>query len=204
MLPDLVVLDTFVSNDVLGVLLGNEGHSTVPAGQKIEFLVRGVVAEAVTLTDALPPGANVRILLQDQVIYRPELVLVVADSTNLIPEEDDGNNGLAKQLAPDVALDLAVHGVFRSPETNRLLVVIQNPTSAPAVQVTVVVTVYVGGAPEPTTASTYQLTIEPLGFDTVEVVGVLAPPGTHVRVIAAMTEPTDANPANNVWEGDVS
>jgi hypothetical protein len=202
-LPDLVVADSFVSNDVLGVVLGNEGHATVPAGQKIEFLVRGVVAEAVTLTDALPPGGNARIALQDQVLYRPELVLVVVDPNNLIPEEDDGNNGLAKQLAPDVALDLAVHGVFRSPETNRLLVVIQNPTSAPALQVTVDVRVYVGSA-TPTTASTYQLTIEPMGFETVEVMGVLALPGTHVRVVAAMTDLPDANPANNTWEGDVS
>jgi hypothetical protein len=138
------------------------------------------------------------------VLYRPELVLVVVDPSNLIPEEDEGNNGLAKQLTPDVALDLGVHGVFRSPDTNRPLVVLQNTTSAPLVQVTVSVSVYLGGAPEPSTTSTYQITIEPSGFETVEVVGVLTPAGTHIRVVATMTDPTDTNAANNVWEGDVS
>jgi hypothetical protein len=203
-LPDLVPENLFVSSDVLGVRLGNHGRGTVPAGQEIEFLVRGVVAEAVTLTDALPPGTSVSIALEDQVIYRPELVLVVVDPSNLIPEEDDGNNGLAKQLIPDVALDLAVHGVFRSPDTSRPLVVIENTTSAPAEQVEVDVTVYVGSATEPTTVSTYRITIEPLGFETVEVMGVLALQGTHMRVVVTMTDPPDANLSNNAWEGDIS
>jgi hypothetical protein len=138
------------------------------------------------------------------VLYRPETVLVVVDANNLIPEENDNNNGLAKPLAPDVALDLAVHGVFSSPETNRLLVVIRNPTSAPAVQVTVVVTVYrVGTTDDLITKSTYQLSIEPLGFETVEVPGVVALPGVEMRVVVEMTDPPDANPANNVWEGAI-
>jgi len=85
-----------------------------------------------------------------------------------------------------------------------LLVVIQNPTSAPALQVTVVVTVYRGDAPEPTTASTYQLSIEPLGFETVEVPGVAALPGVHLRVVVEMTDPPDADPSNNVWIGTIS
>jgi hypothetical protein len=210
LLPDLVLLDIFVSNDRLGVVLGNEGEGTVPAGQEVEFRVRGVVAETVTLTQALPPGASVRIVLEDQVIYRPEsAVLAVVDPNNLIPEEEDNNNGLAKQwLAPDVALDLAVHGVFRSLDTGRLLVVIENRTSAPAVQVTVVVTVYSGVAteptPEPTTIATYQLTIEPLGFETVEVMGVAALPGVQMRVVVQMTDPPDADPSNNVWQGTIT
>ena len=205
-LPDLVVLDMFVSNDRLGVILGNQGEGQVPAGREIEFLVRGVVAETVTLTQALLPGASVSVVLEDQVIYRPELVLAVVDPNNVIPEEDDNNNGAAKQLVPDVALDLAVHGVFRAPDTSRLLVVIRNPTSAPAMQVTVVVTVYRVDAPPdgPITISTYQLTIEPLGFETVEVPGVAALRGVHLRVVVEMTDPPDANPANNVWEGTIS
>jgi hypothetical protein len=137
------------------------------------------------------------------VIYEPEVVLVVVDPNNLIPEEDDNNNGLAKQLAPDVALDLAVHGVFRAADTNQLLVVIQNPTSAPAVQVTVVVTVYREDATEPTAVSTYQLSIEPQGFETVEVPGVAALPGVRMRVVVEMTDPPDADPSNNVWLGTV-
>ena len=203
-LPDLVVLDMFVSNDLIGVVLGNEGEGTVPAGEEIELRVRGVMAETETLAQALLPGTSASIVLEDQVIYKPELVLVVVDPNNLILEEDNNNNGLAKQLTPDVALDLAVHGVFRAVETNRLLVVIQNPTSAPAVQVTVVVTVYAGGATEPTTASTYQLSIDPQGFDTVQVPGVAALPGVQMRVVVEMTDPPDSNPANNVWEGTIS
>jgi len=203
-LPDLVVLDIFVSNDVLGVFLGNQGEGTVPVGQQIELRLRGVAAETVTLTQALSPGTSVSIVLEDQVIYRPELVLAVVDPNNLIPEEDDNNNGLAKQLAPDVALDLEVHGVFRSTETNRPLVVIHNPTDAPARQVTVEVTVYTGGASQPAMISTYQLTIEPLDFETVEVPGVTVVPGVQMTVQVQMTDPPDANPANNVWVGTIS
>jgi hypothetical protein len=202
--PDLVLLDIFVSNDRLGVILGNQGEGQVPAGQEIEFRVRGVAAETVTLTEVLPPGTSVSIVLEDQVIYRPELVLVVVDPNDVIPEEEDNNNGAAKQLGPDVALDLAVHGVFPAAGTGQLLVVIRNPTSAPAVQVTVVVTVYRGGATEPTTASTYRLIIEPLGFETVEVPGVAALPGVQMRVVVEMTDPPDADPSNNVWEGIIS
>ena len=202
--PDLVLLDIFVSNDRLGVILGNQGEGQVPAGQEIEFRVRGMAAETVTLTEVLPPGTSVSIVLEDQVIYRPELVLVVVDPNDVIPEEEDNNNGAAKQLGPDVALDLAVHGVFPAAGTGQLLVVIRNPTSAPAVQVTVVVTVYRGGATEPTTASTYRLIIEPLGFETVEVPGVAALPGVQMRVVVEMTDPPDADPSNNVWEGIIS
>lgn len=203
-LPDLVVLNIFVSNDRLAVILGNQGHGTVPAGQEIEFRVRGVMAETETLSQALPPGASVPVVLEDQVIYRSELVLAVADPNNVIPEEDDNNNGFAKQVGPDVALDLAVHGVFPAVGTSQLLVVIRNPTSAPAIQVTVVVTVYHGDATEPTTASTYQLSIEPLGFETVGVPGVAALPGVHLRVVVEMTDPPDADPSNNVWIGTIS
>jgi len=203
-LPDLVVLDIFVSNDRVGVVLGNEGHGTVPAGQEIEFRVRGVMAGTETLSQALLPGASVSVVLEDQVIYRPELVLAVADPNNVIPEEDDNNNGFAQQVSPDVALDLSVHGVFPAVGTSQLLVVIQNPTSAPAIQVTVVVTVYRDGATEPTTASTYQLSIEPLGFETVEVPGVVALPGVNLRVVVEMTDPPDADPSNNVWTGTIS
>jgi len=204
-LPDLVVLDMFVSNDRVGVVLGNQGEGTVPVGQQIELRLRSVAAETVTLTQALPPGASVSTILEDQVIYRPELVLAVVDPNNLIPEEDDNNNGLAKQLAPDVALDLAVHGVFRSTETNQLLVVIRNTTSAPAVQVTVEVTVRTGGCSgQPAMISTYLLTIQPLDFETVEVAGVTVVPGVPVCMEVKMTDPPDANPSNNVWEGTVS
>jgi hypothetical protein len=199
-----VVLDIFVSNDVVGVILGNQGHATVPAGQQIELRLRSVAAETVTLTQALPPGASASIVLTDQVIYIPEVVLAVVDPNNLIPEEDDNNNGFSKPVAPDVALDLGVHGVFRSADTGRLLVVIQNPTSAPAVQVTVVVTVYTGGASQPAMITTYQLTIEPQGFETVEVPFVVALPGVQMKVKVEMTDPPDADPFNNVWEGTIS
>lgn len=197
LLPDLVLLDVFVSKDRVGLLISNQGEGALPAGQEVEFRVRGVMADPVTLTQDLLPGTSVSVVLENEVIYEPGLVLAVADPNNVIPETDDGNNGIAKQLAPDVAPDLAVHNVFRSVETHRLLVVIRNPTDAPAVQATVVVTVYLGGVAEPATRSTYQLSIEPLGFETVEVIGVAAVPGTEVRVIVEMTDPPDANPANN-------
>ena len=203
-LPDLVLLGMFVSDDRIGVIVGNEGQGEVPGGQEVGFLVRGVVTETETLASPLLPGTSVSIVLDSQVIYRPELVLAVVDPSNLIAEKDNNNNGMATQLTPDVALDLGAYGVFRAVDTNRLLVVIQNPTPAPAVQVTVVVTVYAGGSKEPTTMSTYLLTIEPNGFDTVEVPGVAALPGTQMRVVVEMTDPEDANPANNVWEGTIS
>jgi len=204
MLPDLVILDMFVANDRLGVILGNQGEGELAAGQEVDFRVRGVAAETVTLSEALLPGTSLSLVFESQVIYEPELVLAVADPNNLIPEEDDNNNGMAKPLAPDVALDLAVHSVFRAVDTQRLLVVIRNPTDAPAIQVTVVVTVYLGSATEPTDRATYQLAIAPLGFDTVETVGVAAVPGTEVRVVVEMTDPPDADPSNNVWEGTLS
>jgi hypothetical protein len=203
-LPDLAVLDISVSNDVLGVMLANQGHAAVPAGQKIEFRVRGVMAEAVTLADALPAGASVPLLLEDQVIYTPEVVLVVVDPNNLIPEEDEGNNGFAKPLAPDVTLDLRVQGVFRSADTIRLLVVLENHCDAPMIQVQATVTVFRVDATEPITEATYQLTIEPHGFQTVEVPGVAALPGVEMRVDAEMTNLLDADPSNNVWVGFVS
>lgn len=203
-LPDLVLLDMYVSNDRIGLVIGNQGEGTLPAGQEVGFLVRGVLTETETLAAPLQPGTSASIVLENQVIYRPELVLAVVDPGNLIAEEDNNNNGMAEQLAPDVALDLGAYGVFRAADTNRLLVVIQNPTPAPAIQVTAVVTVYAGGATEPTTASTYLLTIEPNGFDTVQVLGVAALPGTQMRVVVAMTDPADANPGNNVWEGTIS
>lgn len=198
-LPDLVVLDLFVSNDLVGVVLGNQGEGTVPAGEEIELRLRGVAAETVTLTQALSPGTSASFVLEDQVIYRPELVLAVVDPNNLIPEEDDNNNGLAMQLVPDVALDLAVHGVFRSTETSQLLVVIHNPTEAPARQVRVEVRVN-----DAAMTATYQLTIGPLDFETVEVAGVVAVPGIQYKVEVKMTDPPDADPSNNVWEGTVS
>jgi hypothetical protein len=204
LLPDLVLLDIFVSDDRIGVIVGNEGEGGLPAGQEVSFLVRGVLTETETLAAPLLPGTSVRVVLEDQVIYRPELVLAVVDPSNLIAEEDNNNNGMAKQLSPDVALDLGVHGVFRALDTNRLLVVIENPTAAPAVQVTVVVTVYTGTATEPTTASTYQLSIEAMGFDTVQVPGVAAVPGMQMRVVVEMTDPEDADPSNNIWEGTIS
>ena len=202
-LPDLVVLDIRVSNDQLVVVLGNQGHATVPAGQEIEFRLRGVAAEKVTLSQALTPGTSVSIVLEDQVIYRSEVVLAVVDPNNLIPEEDENNNSLAKPLTPDIALDLGVQGVY-STDTNQLLVVIRNTTSAPAVQVTVVVTVTLQGASGPSMITTYQLTIEPLGFETVQVSGVVALSGVQMTVKVEMTDPLDANPANNVWVGAVS
>jgi hypothetical protein len=204
LLPDLVVLNIFVSNDRIGVIVGNEGEGEVPAGQEVGFLVRGVLTGTETLAAPLLPGTSVSIVLENQVIYRPELVLAVVDPSNLIAEEDNNNNGLAKELVPDVALDLAAYGVFRAAETNRLLVVIQNPTPAPAIQVTVVITVYAGGSTAPTTMSTYLLTIEANGFDTVQVPGVAALPGAQMRVVVEMTDPPDANPNNNVWEGTIS
>jgi hypothetical protein len=199
-----VLLDIFVSNDRIGVIVGNEGEGGLAAGREVGFLVRGVLTETETLAAPLLPGTSVSMVLENQAIYSPELALAVVDPGNLIAEEDNNNNGMAKQLAPDVALDLGAYGVFRAVDTNRLLVVIQNPTPAPAIQVTVVVTVYTGGATEPTTMSTYLLTIEPNGFDTVQVPGVAALPGAQMRVVVAMTDPADANPANNVWEGTIS
>ena len=203
-LPDLVVLDLFVSKDRIGVIVGNQGEGPVPAGQEIDFLVRGVVAEAVTLTEALLPGKSVSFVLEDQVIYKPQAVLAIVDPNDLIPEEKDNNNALPKQLAPDIALDLGVQGVHRDVDTSRLLVVIRNVTEAPAVQVSVKITVYSGGATQPTTVSTYQLTIEPMDFATVEVAGVAAIAGVQMRVVVEMTNPLDANSANNVWEGTIS
>ena len=204
-LPDLVVLDIFVSNDRVGVVLGNQGEGTVPVGQEIELRLRGVAAETVTLTQALSPGASVSVVLEDQVIYRPELVLAVVDPNNVIPEEDDTNNGAAKQLGPDVALDLAAHGVFRAADTNRLLVVLQNRSDAPLMQVEVLITVYLREATEPTTISgPHTLSIEPWGFETVEVLGVAPLPGWKVKVVVEMRDLPDANPANNVWEGFIS
>lgn len=204
-LPDLVLLDIFVSNDVLGVILGNQGEGTVPAGQELELRLRGVAAETVTLTQALSPGTSASFVLEDQVIYRPELVLAVVDPNNLIPEEgdnNDSNNGLAKQLAPDVVLDLKVQGVFRSSDTGQLLVVMQNNCDAPMVQVAVVVTVYTGGASTPSMITPpYSLTIEPQGFQTVQVMGVVAVSGVQYKVEVEMADLPDANPSNNVWEG---
>jgi hypothetical protein len=207
-LPDLVIRDLGVENDRIWVRIGNNGKGKVPAGQEVEFQIRGVMEAPIALTEDLLPGAtSARLLFENQLIYRPERVLVVVDPNNLIPEEeDDGvidghNNGLARQLAPDIAPDLAVHDVSSSPDTHRLQVLIRNPTQAPLIQVTVVVTVYLGGATDPTDRSTHQLTIEPLGFVTVEMIGATALPGMEVRVTVEMTDPPDANPANNVFEG---
>ena len=203
-LPDLVILDMFVSNDRVGLRLANRGKSALPAGHQVEFGLRSVTAETVKLGQTLLPGTSVTIVLESQMIYRPETVLAVVDPSNVIPEEDDDNNALPKRLAPDVTLDLAVHDVLRAADGPRLQVVIQNLTDAPVGQVEVVVTVYLGSASDPTDESTHQLNIEPQGFETVEVVGVAALAGARLRVVAEMTNLTDADPANNVWQGIIS
>jgi hypothetical protein len=194
----------FVSNDRLALVLGNLGEGELPAGQDIEFRIRGVMAETVTLGEALLPGTSVSLVFEDQVIYQSQTVLAIVDPDNVIPEEDDNNNGIAKLLAPDVVLDLAVHNVFAA-NAHGLLVVLQNRSDAPLVQAEVVITVYLGDALEPTTISPpHVLNIEPGGFDTVEVVGVTPLPGWHVRVVVELTELPDINPSNNEWNGTVS
>ena len=203
-LPDLVILDMFVSNDRVGLRLANRGRRALPTGHQVEFGLRGVTAETVKLGQTLLPGTSVAIVLESQVIYRPETVLAVVDPNNVIPEEDDDNNSLPKRLAPDVTLDLAAADVLRAADEPRLQVVIQNLTDAPVAQVEVVVTVYLGSAGDPTDESTHQLNIEPQGFETLEVIGVAALAGARLRVVAEMTDLTDADPANNVWQGIIS
>ena len=198
-LPDLVIRDLGVHYDRIWVRIGNDGEGKVPAGTEVDIRVRGIVAQPVELGTDLPPDGSYSVLLEEEVIYRGERVLATVDPDNRIAEEDDNNNALSRWLDPDVALDVAVQGI--SVVSRRLGVIVLNNCEAPLKAVHIRIRVFRAGAQQETMVSEYDLNLEPFEATTLIVYGVAAVPGFAFRVVMEVLNVTDADPANNVFEG---
>lgn len=201
-LPDLVIRDLGVHYDRIWVRIGNDGEGKVPAGTKVDIRVRGIVAQSVGLETDLPPDGSYFVLLEEEVIYRGERVLVTVDPDNRIPEDDNNNNALSRWLEPDVPLDVAVYGI--SGIGTRLGVIVLNNCEAPLKGVHVRIRVFRAEAQQETMVSDYDVNLQPFEATTLIVYGVAAVPGFAFRVVMEVLNVTDINPANNTFEGVLS
>ncbi len=202
-LPDLVVRDLRVSNDRLVIEIGNVGKGNLLPGQVVEFQVRGGVVDTLTLTQPLVPGASVSTVLEDQFIYRPEPVQAVVDPNDIILEEEEFNNGFAKQLQPDVPLDFAVVELLAVGANQHLAVRISNTTPVTVIGAEIRLTVYRDGATDPTATASETRDLGPFGTVQIDVTQQIAVGGHSFRVVMEILNLPDANPSNNTLEAPI-
>jgi len=198
-LPDLAVLDLTVSGDRVSAVIGNVGEQAVPGGATVELALNGTVVGSSTLSQSLGAGGNFTLLLAQEFIYGPESTTADVDPRNLIPEANETNNRLTRQLEPDIPLDLALTGLAAVGADEHLSVNIRNNSPVPAREVAARLSVYRSGSSSPVSVTTSQLNIEPQGA------AALAPDlsnvrGVSLRVVLELVGVTDGNPANNVLE----
>ena len=198
-LPDLAVLDLTVSGDRVSAVIGNVGEQAVPGGATVELALNGAVVGSSTLSQSLGAGGNFTLLLAQEFIYGPESTTADVDPRNLIPEANETNNRLTRQLEPDIPLDLALTGLAAVGADEHLSVNIRNNSPVPAREVAARLSVYRSGSSSPVSVTTSQLNIEPQGT------AALAPDlsnvrGVSLRVVLELVGVTDGNPANNVLE----
>ena len=198
-LPDLVVLNLTVSGDRVSAVIGNVGEQAVPVGAAVELALGGALVGSSTLSQSLGAGANFTLLLAQEFIYGPESVSAVVDPRNLIPEANEANNGLTRQLEPDVPLDLALTGLAAVAGDEHLSVSVANNSPVPARQVTARLSVYRLDSSSPLSITIHQLNIEPQGTSTLAP-GLSAVRGLSLRAVLELVGITDGNPANNVLE----
>jgi hypothetical protein len=198
-LPDLVVLNLTVSADRVSVVIGNMGEQAVPAGTTVELALDGALAGSSALSQSLGAGGNFTLLLAQEFIYGPKSVTAVVDPNNLIPEANEANNSLTRQLEPDIPLDLALTGLAAVGSDEHLSVSIQNNSPVPAYQVTARLSVYRSDVSSPLSITIHQLNIEPQSTITLAP-GVFAVRGLSLRVVLELVGIPDGNPTNNVLE----
>jgi hypothetical protein len=198
-LPDLVVVDLTVSGDRVSAVIGNAGEGAVPAGTAVELALDGTLVGSSTLLQSLGAGGNFTLLLAQEFIYGPNSATAVVDPRNLIPEANETNNSLTRQLEPDISLDLALTGLAAVGADEHLSVSVQNNSSVPVRQVTARLSVYRSDSSSPLSITTHQLNIEPQGTTTLAP-GVSAVRGLSLRVVLELVDITDGNLANNVVE----
>jgi hypothetical protein len=213
-LPDLVVRDLSVNNDRLVIEIGNVGKGDLLPGQVIEFQVRGGVVDMLTLTQPLVPGASVSTVLENQFIYRAELVQAVVDPNNLIPEavadpnslipdEGEHNNGFSKELQPDVPLDFAVVELLAVGANQHLAVRISNTTPVPVIGADIRLTVFRDGATEPSAVARETRDLGPFETVQIDVTQQVAVSGHSFRVVMEIFNLPDADSSNNTLQATI-
>jgi hypothetical protein len=198
-LPDLAVLNLTISEDRVSVVIGNVGEQAVPAGATVELALDGAVAGSSTLSQGLGAGGNFTLLLAQEFIYAPKTATAVVDPSNFIPEANEANNSLTRQLEPDVPVDLALTGIAAVGPDSHLSVSVRNNSPVPVHQVTARLLVYRSDVSGPFSTTIQQLDIEPQGTITLAP-GLSAVRGFSLRVVLELVGITDSNPANNVVE----
>jgi len=198
-LPDLVILNLTVSGDRVSAVIGNVGEQAIPAGATVELALDGALAGSSTLQQSLAAGGNFTLLLAQEFIYGPISATAVVDPANFIPEANEANNGLTRQLGPDIPLDLALTGLAAVAGDEHLSVSVRNNSSVPARQVTARLTVYRLDSSSPLSITMHQLNIEPQGTTTLAP-GLAAVRGLSLRAVLELIGITDGNPSNNAVE----
>jgi len=198
-LPDLVVLNLTVSGDRVSAVIGNVGEQAIPAGATVELALDGALASSSTLQQSLAAGANFTLLLAQEFIYGPISATAVVDPANFIPEANEANNGLTRQLGPDIPLDLALTGLAAVAGDEHLSVSVHNNSSVSARQVTARLTIYRLDSSSPLSITMHQLNIEPQGTTTLAP-GLAAVRGLSLRAVLELIGITDGNPSNNAVE----
>jgi hypothetical protein len=198
-LPDLVVLNLAVSGGRISAVIGNVGNEAVPSGATVQLAIGGTLAGSSTLSQGLGAGGNFTLLLAQHFIYGPESVTAFVDPSNLIPEVNESNNSLTRQLVPDILLDLALTGLKAAGADEHLAVTVRNNSPVPARQVTVRLSVYQSGSASPLSTTIHQLNLEPQATSTLAL-GLSSVRGLSLRAVLEVMGVTDGNPANNELE----
>jgi len=198
-LPDLVVLNLTVSGDRVSAVIGNVGERAISAGTTVELALDGALAGSSTLQQSLAAGGNFTLLLAQEFIYGPISATAVVDPANFIPEANEANNGLTRQLGPDIPLDLALTGLAAVSGDEHLSVSVRNNSSVPARQVTARLTVYRLDSSNPISITMHQLNVDPQGTTTLAP-GLAAVRGLSLRAVLELIGITDGNPSNNAVE----
>jgi hypothetical protein len=198
-LPDLVVLDLAVLGDRVSAVVGNVGQQAVPAGVTVELALDGALSGSSTLLQSLGPGGNLTLLLAQELVYGPKSVTARVDPRNFVPEANEANNTLTRQLEPDIPLDLALTGLAAVSGDEHLSVSVQNYSPVPARQITARLSVYRSDSSNPLSVTMHQLSIEAQGTTTLAP-GLFSVRGLSLRVVLELVGITDGNPTNNVLE----
>jgi hypothetical protein len=164
----------------------------------VEVEIRGIVAETIVMQKALSKGGSFNVLLEEQFVYQREKVQGRVDPNDLIPEEDDNNNALSKELLPDVPVDLAVVGVAAVGLARSLAVDIANTTVVPILAASITITALDCDTASKLTAMDTQIELAPLETLRVEVFPpIVALEGLCVRITLDVKNIADADLSNN-------
>jgi len=201
-LPDLVVLNLVVSGDRVSAVVGNVGGRPVPSGTTVQLALQGALAASTTLSQSLGPGGNFTLLLAQEFLYQPESVSAVVDPNNLVPEANEANNGLTRQLVPDVPIDLAVVGLGAVGADEHLSVSVRNNSPVPVRGITARLSVFRSDSSSPISVTIHSLNLEAQGTVALDSAAA-AVRGLPLRVVLELVGIADGNPANNTLDATV-